>query len=283
MFRTLNPIIVSGMLGVSDLKLAKATYDADCVPSLVTGNYRNIKELAYDLGEYNKYSNNSDIILSITSNYLRTLDLVRLVDYFKIKYIELLGKYERNAILESLSEKTTILQKVIRFPTLEFYEANKDIISGLIIKSDIAASRIGISNLDNALRSQRKNYPEWVFIASGGINTYSDIKKYLSAGCSAVSIGTLFALSKESSLSEEVKIKLIESSYSDVQALYNNRGFKQNMIAFSEVKDTDSNFTSHLLSGIRNPNEGVVFIGKSIDTVTEILPVRQIVERLMHD
>lgn len=283
MFRTLNPIIVSGMLGVSDLKLAKAAYDADCVPSLITGNYKNIKELAYDLEAYSKYSNNSDIILSITTDYLRTLDLVRLVDYFKIKYIELLSRGEKRSILESLSEKTSILQKVVNFPTLEFYEANKDIISGLIIKSDIAASRIGISNLDNALRSQRKNYPEWVFIASGGINTYSDIKKYLSAGCSAVSIGTLFALSKESLLSEEVKLKLIKSSYSDVQALSNNRGGKQNMITFSEVKDIDSNFTSHLLSGIRNTNEGAVFMGKSIDNVTEILPVRQIVERLTHD
>ena len=283
MFRTVNPIIVSGMLGVSDLKLAKAAYDADCVPSLITGNYKNIKELAYDLEAYSKYSNNSDIILSITTDYLRTLDLVRLVDYFKIKYIELLSRGEKRSILESLSEKTSILQKVVNFPTLEFYEANKDIISGLIIKSDIAASRIGISNLDNALRSQRKNYPEWVFIASGGINTYSDIKKYLSAGCSAVSIGTLFALSKESLLSEEVKLKLIKSSYSDVQALSNNRGGKQNMITFSEVKDIDSNFTSHLLSGIRNTNEGAVFMGKSIDNVTEILPVRQIVERLTHD
>ena len=283
MFRTLNPIIVSGMLGVSDLKLAKAAYDADCVPSLITGNYKNIKELAYDLEAYSKYSNNSDIILSITTGYLRTLDLVRLVDYFKIKYIELLSRGEKRSILESLSEKTSILQKVVNFPTLEFYEANKYIISGLIIKSDIAASRIGISNLDNALRSQRKNYPEWVFIASGGINTYSDIKKYLSAGCSAVSIGTLFALSKESLLSEEVKLKLIKSSYSDVQALSNNRGGKQNMITFSEVKDIDSNFTSHLLSGIRNTNEGAVFMGKSIDNVTEILSVRQIVERLTHD
>ena len=283
MFRTLNPIVVSGMLGVSDLKLAKASYDADCVPSLITGNYKNIKELAYDLDEYSKYSNNSEVVLSITIDYLKNSSLVRLVDYFKIRYIELLNNFERSEILESLSEKTTILQKTITFPTSEFYETNKDIISGIVIKSDVAASRIGIPNLDNTLRLERKSYPEWVFIASGGINNHSDIKNYLSAGCSAVSIGTLFALSKESLLSEEVKLKLIKSSYSDVQALSNNRGGKQNMITFSEVKDIDSNFTSHLLSGIRNTNEGAVFMGKSIDTVTEILSVRQIVERLTHD
>ena len=127
--------------------------------------------------------------------------------------------------------------------------------------------------------SIRKNYPDLKIVASGGVKNREDIRRLLAAGACAVSIGTLFAMSSESSIPFGVKLKLLNATGKDIRRLV--AGARQRAVIFSETETDDFNNTSGLTKGIASGTEGHIFIGNAIEDINEIASVEQIVQRLI--
>jgi hypothetical protein len=103
----------------------------------------------------------------------------------------------------------------------------------------------------------------------------------LSAGACAVSIGTMFAMSAESSVPEVTKKALLEKTSADITRT--QQGRSQRAIMFgAQPADDDENNTPGLIAGLRTGTAGHIFIGNAITEIQEILPVDTIVKKLMY-
>jgi hypothetical protein len=74
---------------------------------------------------------------------------------------------------------------------------------------------------------------------------------------------------------------MIESNRNDISR-FDNSG--QNALIFKIIEDRykdDVNNTLSLKRGIKSPEQGHLFAGLGIDNITEILPMKDIVDRLV--
>ena len=69
----------------------------------------------------------------------------------------------------------------------------------------------------------------------------------------------------------------ISSSYSQVEKIGTA---KQNALVFAKTENDDTNNTLGLGLGVKDPSAGHVYVGRAIDTITEIRPVADIVKDL---
>jgi hypothetical protein len=120
--------------------------------------------------------------------------------------------------------------------------------------------------------------PEVNIIPSGGISTSEQVNYYMAHGAMAVGIGTLFAASEESPVSLETKLKIVDSTSEDLKRIgkLNHQG-----LLFKNIENDDNNNNQSLRQGMNNPSNGCIYAGAGIDSVTEILPVKEIVQRLV--
>jgi imidazole glycerol phosphate synthase subunit HisF len=117
-------------------------------------------------------------------------------------------------------------------------------------------------------------------IAVGGISTAEQVSILLEAGAAAVGIGTLFAASSESCLSIEAKKQLVGASYKDLSQLATT-DLSQNALVITDADPTDTvNNSKGLMHGVTTGTSGHIFAGKSIDNITQIDSVKNIIERL---
>ena len=141
-------------------------------------------------------------------------------------------------------------------------------------------------------------------IAAGGILTGKDIVEALSAGANGVQMGTRFAASLESNASEEFKRLYVEAGEEDVVLVdspvgYPGRGIRNEFVQILEnkvglppwkckncLKKCSHSFC--ILTALDNAQkgvlkEGLVFAGAKVSQIKEILPVREIMQRLVHE
>lgn len=282
------PIIAASMNQVSDLKLAIACHNAGILPSLPIYSYStNNYHIDYDtlnsvLTEFKETTGSNNIMITASRGDLLSDDFLNFILTHSIKFIEVIGNdqtYRRpekpELFKEYLNANIKIIPKVTSSSVI-----NPKITDAVILKSKDGAGR-GIETIDvlDELSYIKNNFPSLPVIMSGGIGSKTDVKKYLNLGCMAVSIGTLLAASEESSISLESKEQMIKASSKDIQTFKN--GAYQNAIIFSEVEYDDINHTQSLIEGIKNPNKGHIFVGKGIDNISSIRPVKDIVQELV--
>ena len=151
----------------------------------------------------------------------------------------------------------------------------------LILKGKDGAGFIGNNNesIKNIFYKVKNDYPNKKIIVSGGIETKQQIKYFLNEGATAIGIGTLFALSKESSIPFNTKLKM---STNQIKQITNYNNDKKNAIVFSEInnKEDDLNNSKSLIKGI-NGIEGHIYAGTAVKNIKEIKPLKQIVEELI--
>jgi NAD(P)H-dependent flavin oxidoreductase YrpB (nitropropane dioxygenase family) len=282
LFKSKYPIVCAPMNGVSDLKLAVACYSAGIVPSFIPYNYKDFKEFFIAFNEY-KIKTNGDVIVALRLNEVIDDRLHNKLTTLGITHIELLEFTESlltddaiNKIKLIRNSGIKIILKILSHSDIAPYISIIDIIT---IKGPEAAGRSEDIDLISEIKSIRLQYPDLKIIASGGIKNNTDIQKYMSAGANAVSIGTLFAMSKESSIPDTVKDKLLQSNSNDIRRL--KMGARQRAVVFNEHGDDDFNNTVGLYSGLRTGNSGHIFIGNAIDSITEMLSVQEIVDHLV--
>ena len=287
------PIVAAPMNRVSDAKLAIACHNAGIFPSLSLYSWNSM--LSPDINEgivereiktFQDATGSNNILISLISVDIARKKVADILLNCNIKYVEFIaadypapplvqGKTIKDVLFERFGLELKVLTKRLNSEG----PVNPKAIDGIVFKGPEGAGRGDASiNVEDEITLLRTKYPTIPVIMSGGISTKADIAKYLNLGCMAVCIGTLLAVSEESSISIETKLKMIESSYNDI---VRSGLSKQNALVFSKLPEDDKNNTYSLIKGVKTPNEGLVFAGKALDIIKSIRPVKDIIQELM--
>lgn len=291
------PIIAMPMIGGSDSNLAIASAEAGILPSLNSINYINNNFLIEFEEELKLCYNNGNILINFLAShfYKNFTSIMKILLKYKVKYI--LIQYGDSKIDNDLFFKILItLKKIgIQIFVSEHYHIEYLIpgilnyVDGIFVKGpDVAGIyREYDVDLETSIKKFRKKYDIPV-IGVGGIGNKEDMINVLDAGASAIGIGTLLAMSLESPLSLETKMKMIKAKKEDLTFIdvYKkedpNYDGKQRVLYFSdyENKTNDIRNRNGLMLGIQNKG-GHVYAGKGIDKLNELLSVKEIVNRLV--
>jgi len=308
-FGTKHPIVCLAMNGVSDANLAIAVSKAGAMPSLSLPNYMRNRgktflkvDLVKDVSRISYSSGSNNLLISLTERQLfdHYNFLYALFKSYNVTHIEMIimsrldSHYNRNEdqdyikkIKDIQSLGLKIIVKSISFPndSLHRFKITEPIMDGFLIKGSEGAGKV--SNITygdsvslmglSALAVSR--YPNKAIIPSGGISTAEEVRNYLTLGCTAVGIGTLFALSEESKVAKNSKLQIIADNKRKLEKL-ECEGIVQNAFVFKKFEGEDnSNHSNSLKLGTEGLG-GHLFVGKGISEVNEILPVAEIVDRL---
>ena len=300
-----HPIVAVAMNQVSDVNLAIAVAQAGGFASISIFNYYIAKGvIGWDLvrSEIQRFQTavgNCNFILSIDtafiqSNNPRIIDLIR---EFKISHVEIIGVEEHRkdpAVLAKINHWMTYMQsqgvklilKTVVLPEdperWGQWDSGLSRVDAFAIKGPKGAGRVMETDLslEQMIAWTQEHYPDIPIIAVGGIGNAHDVQQLLDLGAMAVGAGTIFAASEESPVSKETKLKMIGAGNTELTKL-NTDNLKQNALKLGEVNKPDTeNNTMSLRAGIKTGNQGHIFAGHGINSVTEILPVNIIIERL---
>lgn len=148
-----------------------------------------------------------------------------------------------------------------------------------ILKGSEGAGLVGEETITQLIANVRSVSTKNI-IATGGISNSADIKKMFSLGANAVGIGTMFAMSEESRIPKEVKLKLLEKAKED---LIKVNGSHRGIMFTAITEHSNDNLDKSLVKGIETGQEGHINAGNSILNITEIRPLKDIVAELVKD
>ena len=299
-FNTKYPIACMAMNKVSDVNLAIAVRKAGCLPSLSIFNYF-IKVgvigpalFERDLKDYHAAVGDASILISTNTEILLNLSgFLDILLTYRVKAVEIIledqeadAEHRRTVVLPEVVSRlqangTMVFAKAL-VPNDTLPSAN-----GIVLKGPDGAGRGNLTGetLEQLFETFTKKFPGEHVITSGGVGTSEQVKYYMDRGAFGVGIGTMFAVSAESKISTETKLKLVASGAADVKRLDNGKtdNDSQNAVVFAEVAGDNHNNTRGLMAGIKSPTVGHVFIGQGIEHANEILTCEQIVQRLVRD
>lgn len=285
------PILSVPMNQVSDINLAVAVQKAGAYPSLSLFNYYSYESNKYDLdlvdrdlNFFKQQTGSNGLLFSMgAKNLIFNKQLLEILVANEILDIELLEDVNDQTIPYIQKIRQQLKSKNFRIFLKETSPKLVMEVDALILKGPDGAGRSseGRMPLRDLFLKMKKAFPNIPMIPSGGIGTSEDVKSYLEIGAAAVGIGTLFAASTESSISYETKLKMVKSTFKDIEKFEN---LDQNALIFKKIDHDDFNHTLSLKLGIKNPDlGGHVFAGKSIDNINSIKPVKEIVEDLVRE
>lgn len=266
---------------VSDPKLAIAVYKAGGLPSLSAFNYL-IKDEVFQFDkleeaivEFVRATNSSNFLLSLRSAHLSVIEIKQLVIKYKIPYLELVEFEPIDVELAKFYKELGVLLLVKRRTVHLHCETD-----GIVLKGPDGAGRIPASHipLTELLIRFKKLHPNKIIIVSGGIGTSEQVKEYIELGADLVGVGTLFAVSTESSISTATKLKMVSSSSDNLQQF--GKAHQQGLV-FDMLPVDVLNKTKSLQAGIKSPDSGIIFAGKGLDNITKISTVTEIMQDLI--
>ena len=278
-FNCQYPILAVAMNRVSDIDFAIETSKAGAYASvslfnyLIDANNIDFQWFKNDLDKFQTEFGHCNFVLSLDSKNLN-LPTSKLIKHYNISHLEIIldGSIDTNIINDLKSSGIKILIKVTNLLNIKL----KSYVDALILKGSESAGTVGGLSLIDQVKLCKILFPSIPIIASGGIGNNTRVKELLNMGVAAVGIGTLFAATKESCLSDEAKQRLIKMK--NVSKIG-----KQNAIVFSEMPNDDENHTKGLIAGIKTGMKGHIFAGQGIANIEEILPIKSVIDKLMLD
>jgi hypothetical protein len=304
-FNSKYPLIAAPMNKVSDLNFAIVCFNAGIVPSISAFNYYNVnfknrvdfKRFEEDLSYYKTVTQSGPLFLSIEIETLMCDEFLPIIKLSAFSCVEIIDKNEyfkdpltqrdkflafKNRLEICKNKNIFIFFKVLDPKGwLERSDIFKSCFDGCVFKSVEASGSVILSDNRKSIYDEfleiQDNDPSKIIVPSGGISTREQIFKLLELGASIVSIGSYFSVAEESCLSKETKLKIINSNRSNLSTFNNTH----NALIFSNIIEDDYNHTESLKLGIKDPNQGHVFMGASIDHITEILPLKDLVSKLI--
>ena len=286
-FNCQYPIVSVPMTLVSDVKLAAAVFRAGALPSISASVfYRNgtLDISLFDNGikRFTAATGSSNVLVNIDRNELMTEQVTKTIIENNLKFIELFGTLADEKTEQLLENHIAFLKNThsVNFIFKTLKDPHKLNQGTIILKGPDGAGRTvnTVGTLSENFDRIKALYPTMNIIASGGITTSNDLKYFMDKGALAIGIGTLLAMSEESSISQETKLKLLEASEANVTRFGN---LNIQGIQLGDVSTDADNYTRSLYKGIRSANEGAVFIGKGIGKITKIKPVKDIIQELI--
>ena len=311
-FNSKYPILEACMNRGSTIELALAVHDAGAYPSLCSWSYdgnvelfeKDIKtfinetksnniHISFQPDERLSSSDLNEKILNLIYEYnIPTIEVIfgkynSLHDEFKYRNLESENFYDKKIIsfTEPLYKKgITVLQRTTRLHNKAHID--KYHLHGLCIKGNGASGFTSKWSTEQLWKAQKKLTPEIILIPYGGVSTSDKVKMYLEDGALVIGVGSRFAFSKESPISETAKKKVIENTVDKIDPFIHNQKtiIYQNALRFKKsINSTDDiNSTKSLMLGLYSNTEvGHVYVGNSINTITELLSCKEIVNDLM--
>lgn len=276
---------------VSDLNLAVACEAAGVLPSLSSFNYHEDEafgamRLAKDLIRFAELTNSTRLLLSLRPRDIFNGQLIDFLCNQGFKLLEIpkwdVSDEQWRAVTSHCRSLSDVLGFEFFFKIHRRSDALDGVVQTVVFKGNEGAGRTDpdAGTLAENFAWIRTNRPDVKLIPSGGISTPDMVAHYLARGASAIGIGTLFAAAAESPVSVETKLKMIQANAADLSRIGK---FSHQGLVFSRLEGDNDNHTGGLKLGISQGDAGTVFAGKGIDHVKEILPVSEIVARLIAD
>jgi enoyl-[acyl-carrier protein] reductase II len=288
-FPSRYPIMCAVMNQVSDLNLALAVHQAGAMPSLQIDRYNknrtiNYDRVDYELGEFTKQAGNGHLVLVTAPEDLLDYQFLKLIGQYNISHVEILGNEIDSSVhwhrpqisvgIKLLKKTTKILTRTMSSATFNPW-ADAVCIKGK--ESAGFAGNVSVSELFDQYQAV-VNTP---LIPYGGIGTPAQVKNYIDRGAAGVAVGTMFAVTKESCLSEETKLSMCKATSANLTQFTDT---KQNALVLGPLESSlqDWNHQHDLTKGIAGQG-GLVYAGTAIDHVTSIRTVKQVVEYLTEE
>jgi hypothetical protein len=296
------------MNGGSSLPLALACWEAGVFPSLyvqvydIATNTNNYDLLDYTIGEFVKSTGTTDVLVATDIFRLADPTAIKIYKKHKLTHIEILTEsLEQRKKLETTNPHTAQLiknydliikgaQNALRpkciVQRISFVKDNPyNFILG-VKGSEAAGLNSETCTTSELFDRQKAKTPDSLIMPYGGIGTPGQVADYISRGASGVVVGTLFAAAKESTLSQDVKQKMVNTHKQDLIRLPDT-GQQALMLGVTEsvlnskLTNFDWNRQKSLEIGLSgNAQVGHMYLGSAIDYVTEIKTVKEIVEYL---
>jgi NAD(P)H-dependent flavin oxidoreductase YrpB (nitropropane dioxygenase family) len=283
----------------STLELALAVHQAGGYPSLCSWTYNQNADLfRRDLDRFTEQTNSNNIHVSFELNEYDNAVVHDIVRQYQLPTMEIIyGKTNTFRPTKSESELETdllaLLEPIKAQGTKIFkriYEPNdqatmdRHLIDGFCIKGAESAGFSSATPVIETFLQQRKLTPQARLIPYGGIGTAQQVRDYMDLGAEMVAVGTVLAVSAESSMSHETKQAAVDSTSQDlVHPTYNFGGVerKQSTLKFGNYQGADDlNGTMALIRGLRGKTNSHVYFGQGIDHVNEIRSCQAIIQDL---
>lgn len=298
-FQSQYPILEACMNKGSTVELAVAVHQAGGYPSLCSWTYNGRYELLQrDLDRFVKETGSNRIHISFELYEYPTKSVHDIVKSHAIPTVEIIYG-ARNTfrptvgdeeLLDDLLELVTPLRsmnsKIFRriYEPMDQFTMDQHLLDGFCIKGAESAGFSSYTPVKELFLTQRQLTPNALLIPYGGVGTAQQVKEYMDLGAEMVAVGTLLALSAESSLSLETKKNAIRAQRQDLVEFKHriaDADRKQNALEFQPYQGPDdANGTTGLVRGIHGKKSGHVYLGHGIDHVTDILTCQQIIKNL---
>jgi NAD(P)H-dependent flavin oxidoreductase YrpB (nitropropane dioxygenase family) len=299
-FQSQYPILEACMNRGSTVELAVAVHEAGGYPSLCSWTYnQHSQAMQQDLDRFVKLTNSNRIHLSFELNQFDNQAVHDIVQSCNIPTIEIIyGKTNTFRPTDSESElEMTLLQLLAPlkeqgtqifkrvYETVDQEIMDRHLLDGFCIKGVESAGFSSYTPIRETFLQQRKLTPGAMLIPYGGIGTAEQVQDYIELGAEMVAVGTVFALSAESTMATSTKLAAIQKQSHDlVQSTHDFGGVerKQSTLKFGHYAGPDdANGTIGLVRGLNGKKDSHVYLGHGIDHVTEISSCREIVQRLV--
>lgn len=295
LFPSQYPIVQALMNGVSDVKLALAVADAGAFPSLFLNILWEDVDQCVDrcheqLKEFRLARGNCDVLVNVNLWQAKDLRVLKLLQEHRPSHIEVWGeaRFIGDFCLNNVNDPVALKSLDFLRKTSKIFVRILDPIDpsqvpmfdGFCIKGQESGGLKGDWSVPALFDHMKSHYPTKNFIPYGGVSTADQVKAYIDAGAPAVAVGTLIAASQESPLSLAAKEKMVGAKSSDIKTTQDTN---QNALIF-DLKDQSPgpgfNRTDQLMQAIETGKQGLLYVGKGIDQVTAIEPVKDIIQRL---
>ena len=299
-----HPIIMAPMFLVSDVNMTKIALDSGitgCIPAM---NYRSLKELETAIRELKKHSDKpfgiNLIVNKSNFNYKKQLEICC---NEKVAYIITSLGSPKETIKMAHAVGTKVFCDVV---DLKFAKKVEKLGADAIIAvNKEAGGHSGPKSYTELIPELHKNCSIPI-ISAGGTATGEQIKAMLSIGAAGVSMGSIFIASKEAPVSDEYKQACVDYGAKDIILTTKVSGTPCTVINTPYVQQTgtEQNWFEKLLnknkkikkwvkafvfakgmktlqkSAFSSTYKTVWCAGPSIEYVTEIKPLKEIINQL---
>jgi len=298
-FKSSSPILEACMNKGSTIELAIAVHNAGGYPCLCSWTYNGKSELMQrDLDRFVATTGSNRIHLSFELHEYPHTAVQEIVKSHSIPTIEIIygnkntfrptdTEQELTAELLQLLEPikalgTRVFKRI--YDNVDQTMMDLHLLDGFCIKGAESAGFTSHTPVKEVFLRQRELTPTAMLIPYGGVGTAEQVKEYIDLGAEIVAVGTLLALSTESTISTETKLAATQKQSKDLvqfKHMVGNVERKQSALQFDPYNGPDdANGTMGLLRGMRGKKDGHIYLGHGIDHVTELKTCQEIIQEL---
>ena len=289
--KTLNiefPLIMAPMYMVSNKAMVIEAIKQGSIGTLASLNYKKPEDLEKDIIELN----------SIVKNYSGTYGVNLLIvgnDNYK-EHLHIVVRNKVPLIITSLGGPKEIVKRVHEYGGIVLSDivnqrfakkAFKVDADGVIAVGHGAGGHAGNNNLLTLIPILRKQYPDKIIIAAGGIASAQAMAATIVLGADGVSVGTAFITCKEAPVSNEYKQAVINANIDDITLSKALTGTPATVIKCDQLSKLEEKLSGKNISmqdGMKtltsDDYNNIFMAGQSVGAINSIKSVKEIIDEL---